>query len=156
MFPAEIRFSFVAFNWSNSLLAVSIPLNTSATDYQFVYINEATMSIQSGAQAGHMFFLEQRISMGDSYRFVVCAWVDWDNNRQFDGNEKIFELPNGDNFNRSFLLPITVPLGTALGKKLVRVRVSPSWAGLLEACGLVSQVTTVDFMINVQGAGGRM
>lgn len=156
MFPAEIRFSFVAFNWSNSSSAVSIPLNTSATDYQFVYTNEATTSIQPGAQAGHMFFLEQRISMGDSYRFAARAWVDWDNNRQFDGNEKIFELPNGDNLNRSFLLPITVPPGTAPGKKLVRVRVSPSWAGLPEACGPVSQVTTVDFMINVLGAGGRM
>ncbi len=87
------------------------------------------------------------VENGNGYNQDQCAaWVDWDQNGEFDDGIIYF---NGSPGNGPYVANIEPPVGAATGETRMRVRIR--YTGELFPCGNTQYGEVEDYTVNVQG-----
>lgn len=124
---------------------------TVATAYQRF---SATLSSATGRVArGQQYPLY--VGMGSNSSLQLGAWVDWNQNQQFEVDEyqALPTVPSSGAYSTFFYTGmLTVPATAVLGTTRMRVRVGDAAAQAPQACATLAYGSAVDFTLTVEAA----
>ncbi len=114
--------------------------NSSGSNNYSDYTNQAT-----AMQIGEAYDIT--VTNGKPYAQDQCgAWIDWDQNGEFDEEQIVFAGSPGDGPYTASIVP---PPGAVTGETRMRVRII--YSGSLSPCGTTIYGEVEDYAINVQG-----
>lgn len=147
------------------------PWATSITQVQFNTINNPSSLTGADGGTGYTDFTAQvtdvnidssynltvNVNTDGDYRVQTKAWIDWNQNCQFDLPEEEYDLQEAGNVangpTAASPMSITVPSGAALGNTIMRITAmytNPTTISYPTACADNPDAETEDYTINVQ------
>jgi len=115
---------------------------------------DLTASVADLAPGGSYKLIFTVNSCGNSFPTLAGAWIDWNQNEQFDPEEVLGPFTTSKNaVEQAFAVPASGQLGLVYGTTRLRVQVQETQATTLNPCASFPYGATKDFGISIKAPG---